>query len=88
MGEGGSSPSAHDVTIPTEHLSQTTDHDIRKWQDMYVEEIADGLVDHYGEIVGIGEFSDSLEVGGYEEGVSGKFAEEGKNSLARCELAF
>lgn len=68
-------PSAHNIAIPTEHLSQATGNDIRKRQDMYIERVADGLVDHHGEIVGVGELSDSLEVRGHEEGVSRELAE-------------
>lgn len=75
MRGGGDLPSAHNIAISAKYFGQTADHDIRERQDVYIERISDGLVDHHGEIIGIGQLSDQLQVRGHEEGVSGELAE-------------
>lgn len=70
-------PAAHHIAIAAKYLCETADHNIGVRQDMHIEEIADRLVHNDGEHVLVGELSDSREVRGLKERITGEFAKEG-----------
>ena len=75
-------PPAHYVAIPTENLRKATHNDIGKWQDMNVDEIANGFIHDDEKVVLVSQRSDSQQVRGLQQRVSREFAEQGKISLS------
>jgi hypothetical protein len=55
-------PATHDVRVPTEELCQARHHYVRKWQSLYVEKVADGIVYDHQEVVLVGEGAQACEI--------------------------
>ena len=74
--ENNSSPSAHDIRIPTKDLAQTADHDIRILRHLDIDKIANRLVDHHDEAVFVGQLTDAGQVRTGQKRITGELAKQ------------
>jgi hypothetical protein len=83
--KAGHIPSAHNITITTKDFGQAADYNIPIRQDIHVEEISNGFIDHHAKVIRVCQVADTLEVWRSQKGVSRKFGEERGKTLAALE---
>lgn len=76
-------PSTHAVGRTTEDLGQAANHDIRIFQNLYVHEIPNRLINHHKEVVLVRKLTNPWKVGRSKERVGREFSKEGERSRTR-----
>jgi hypothetical protein len=74
-------PSTHDITVATEHLSETAYNNICELEHVDVEEIANAFVDNNSEFVFISKNTYASQIWSREKWISRKLAEQREDLL-------
>ena len=81
-------PSAHDVTVATEHLCETADYDVCRWKDVHVHKVADRFVNDYRKVELICKSANASQVGSLEQWIARKLAKESKELVPILAASF
>lgn len=82
------SSSTHDIGVTGKDFGQTRNNYVCMGKDVYVEKVANGLVDDNGKVVLVGKATYTDKIGSFEKGVAGEFAKEGEEAFAAFKSLF
>ncbi len=71
-------PATHDITFPSKDLSKTANHDVRVWEHVHIDKVANGLIDDNSKIIAISKGPNSLKIWCFQKRIARKLAKKGK----------